>query len=330
MAMQVLNGPETIQGSPEWLAWRLQGIGASDAPIIMGKSKYSRAYELFKHKTGKGADPKANPILARIRERGHRLEPLARAAYEKVSGNVVTPLVAQSSIYPFIRASFDGIDTFSGEPTEIKCPGDKAHALALGGVVPDEYVDQLQHQMFVAEADFANYYSFDGKDGCLIRVPRDQARIDEIVAAEVEFWGRVQSGVWESDEWAAAATLYLLTKAEFEEVQEREEMARKALIDLLGEAENQREGSGVLVTRVSKKGTVDYAKILADKNITLTDAELDTYRKKGSSSVTVKVSKDVDLNNVDPTALTIKPPKPVAVPDVPDLGAYKESIDLVI
>jgi predicted phage-related endonuclease len=47
MAMQVLSGPATIQGSPEWLAWRFKGIGASDAPIIMGKSHYTRAYELF-------------------------------------------------------------------------------------------------------------------------------------------------------------------------------------------------------------------------------------------------------------------------------------------
>ncbi|WP_432263277.1 lambda-exonuclease family protein [Cupriavidus sp. TMH.W2] len=330
MVMNVLKGPVTVQGSPEWLAWRTKGIGASDAPIIMGKSLYTRAYELFKHKTGKGADPKRNPILEKIRERGRKLEPLARAAFEKMTNSQVTPLVAESSVHPFIRASFDGLDGFTGEPTEIKCPGARAHKLAIDGFVPDEYVDQLQHQMFVAESDWANYYSFDGTDGVLLRVARDQARIDQIVAAEVSFWNRVQAGVWATDEWSAAATHYLLIERELEEIEERKQLARQALIDLLGPGEKTKEGSGVIVTRSNKKGIVNYAKILLDQGITLTDAEFDSYRGKGSESVLVKVSKDVDLNNVDTTPLTMNAPKAIAVPDVPSLGAYKESIDLVI
>ncbi|WP_425953110.1 YqaJ viral recombinase family protein [Ralstonia pseudosolanacearum] len=330
MAMQVLQGPATVQGSPEWLAWRKQGIGASDAPIIMGKSLYTRAYELFKHKTGKGPDPRRNPILEKIRERGHKLEPVARAAFEKLTNTQVTPIVAVSSIHPFIRASFDGFDMFSGEPTEIKCPGARAHKLALDGIVPDEYVDQLQHQMFVAESDWANYYSFDGTDGVWLRVARDQARIDQIVANELDFWNRVQSGIWETDEWASAATLYLIIEREYKEIEERRQLARQALIDLLGPNEEQKEGSGVLVTKSFVKGKVDYAKILADRNISLTDAELNGYRANGSDSVRVTVTKDIDLTAIDPSPLSLNPPKPVEVPALPDLGRYKETIDLVI
>lgn len=331
MAMQVLSGPSTIQGSPEWLAWRLRGIGASDAPIIMGKSPYTRAYELFKHKTGQGADPKRNPILQKIRERGRRLEPLARAQYEKQANTTVTPIVAESAVHPFIRASFDGFDVFSGEPLEVKCPGERAHKLALSGIVPEEYVDQVQQQIFVAEADWANYYSFDGQNGVLLRVPRDQARIDAIVAAELTFWDRVQAGVWASDEWAAAATHYLLIKREKDELEEREQLAREALFRLLPPGEKLREGCGVLISRASKKGEVDYTKLLADKGVAVTDQEVDSYRGKGSESFRIRVSKDFNLDDVDTTPLQMQSPKPIAVPDAPpNLGSYRETVDLII
>ena len=331
MAMQVLSGPATIQGSPEWLAWRFKGIGASDAPIIMGKSHYTRAYELFKHKTGKGTDPKRNPILQKIRERGKLLEPLARAQYEKLTNTTVTPVVAESAVHPFIRASFDGFDLFSGEPLEVKCPGERAHKLALSGLVPEEYVDQVQQQIFVAEADYGNYYSFDGQDGVLLRVPRDQARIDQIVAAEVIFWERVQSGIWESDEWAAAATHYLLIKRERDELEEREQLAREALIALLAPGEKLREGCGVLLSRTNKKGEVDYTKLLADKGVVVTDTDVDSYRGKGKESFRITVAKDFNLTDVDTTPLQIHRPKAIAVPDAPpNLGKYRDTVELVI
>lgn len=331
MAMRVLSGPETVQGSPEWLIWRTQGIGASDAPVIMGKSLYLRAYELFKHKTGQATNTKPNPILQKIRERGHQLEPVARSLFERLTGNPIAPLVAVSERHPFIRASFDGYDSFSGEPTEIKCPGARAHSMALAGYVPEEYIDQLQHQMYVCESDWANYFSYDGtpgSSGVHLRLPRDQKRIDEIVAAEILFWERVQTRVWETDEWAAAATQYLIIKREIDELKEREELARQALIDLMPPGYCQREGSGVLVTRSPKKGEVEYSRLLADKNVTLTSIELDQYRKPDSDVVRVTVTVDLDVGAIDPSPLQMpKAGKPVVNPD---FERYPIDFELVI
>lgn len=326
MAMQVLSGPATIQGSPEWLAWRMTGIGASDAPIIMGKSLYTRAYELYKQKTGRAGNAKPNPILDKIRERGHQLEPLARAAVQQETGHPLTPMIGVSAVHPFIRSSYDGYDAFNGEPTEIKCPGPRAHSMALAGYVPEEYVDQLQHQLFVAEAEWGNYYSFDGTKGKLIRVPRDQKRIDEIVSAEIAFWRRVQSGVWETDEWAAAATHYLLVKRELDDLKEREQFARQMLIDLMPAGDGQREGNGLLVTRSKKKGDVEYSRLLADRQITLADGELDRYRKTGSDVVRVTVTRDIDLQSIDQTPLQM--PKPGQLIDLPTFEEYSVGFDI--
>jgi len=39
MAMKVVD---LEQGTPQWLAWRRAGIGASEAPVIMGLSPWCR------------------------------------------------------------------------------------------------------------------------------------------------------------------------------------------------------------------------------------------------------------------------------------------------
>ncbi|AQH05528.1 endonuclease (plasmid) [Burkholderia sp. KK1] len=331
MAMIILSGPVTVQGSPEWLAWRLKGIGGSDAPIIMGKSLYMRAYELFKQKTGKATAQKPNPILDKIRERGHLLEPLARAAFERETGDLVSPIVGVSATHAFIRSSFDAYDPFKREPTEIKCPGERAHAIAVSGKVPDEYIDQIQHEIFVAESDWANYYSFDGDKGVLVRVARDQKRIDQIVASEEEFWDRVRSGVWETNEWVAASTNYLMIKKEMDDLKTREAQARQALVDLIPPGKDSMEGCGLLVTKSGRAGNVDYAKILADRNITLTDAELDAYRGSGTSDVTrVTVTRDLDVTSIDAKPLDLNLPKIAQIPAGPSFDDYVTPTDFVI
>ncbi|URD45507.1 YqaJ viral recombinase family protein (plasmid) [Pseudomonas sp. BYT-5] len=191
--MRIITGPEAQQNSAAWFAWRSGGIGASEAPQIMGTSKFRSSYELFRLRLGIGPPPPANPFVDRIRARGHQLEPVARAAYERHTGSTVTPIIAESDSIPIIRASLDGFDPFQQIPVEIKCPGETAHGLALKGIVPPEYIDQVQHQIFVAEARFAHYYSFDGSNGVLLKVPRNQKRIDQILKAELDFWDRLQT-----------------------------------------------------------------------------------------------------------------------------------------
>ncbi len=288
MAMQIVTGPATKQNSPEWHAWRAGGIGASEAPIIMGTSKFRTAYELFRIRRGIGPPPPPNSFVDRIRERGHRLEPVARAAYERHTGTTVTPLVAASAAYPFVRASFDGYNGFDAIPVEIKCPGDTAHALALKGVVPPEYYDQLQQQMFVAEANYAHYYSFDGEKGVLLKVPRNQKRIDQILVAVQDFWHRLQTGKWGTDEWTAAAAAWISANHNMQLAQEREEAARALLVSLMPKGLKRHEANGVSVSLSSRKGNIDWRKLFADHGITMTEDQLNQYRRATSDSVTIR------------------------------------------
>ena len=69
------------QGTPAWLEWRSQGLGASDAPTIMGENPWKRAAELLDEKCGK-LKSNSNAKMAR----GSALEPEARRRFEAKVG----------------------------------------------------------------------------------------------------------------------------------------------------------------------------------------------------------------------------------------------------
>lgn len=271
---------ELVQGSPAWLAMRKRYIGASDAPVIMGVSPWSTPYELWRLKVGLDESPPDNFAM----KRGRELEPIALACYNEQYGADASPCVLFSAEHSFAMASLDGLD-LDGSIIEIKCPGDKSHAIALRGDVPEVYYPQLQHQMMVANASHAWYFSYRGPGNfCRIRVERDDSYIDELLEAEAAFWECVETltppntGVSDilprgDREWSAAALEYRIAKAELDAAKEREDAARKELIELAGDC--GAEGCGVRLSTHYRKGSVDYAAIPE-----LADVDLEQYRKR--------------------------------------------------
>ena len=311
MTMRIITGPESIQGSPEWLGWRQKGLGASDAPIIMGKSHYMTPYTLFKLKTGIMPPPKANPAQLR----GHTLEPKARIAYQQLTGNVVVPTTAEYVEAPIFRASLDGMTFHENMIVEIKCPGAEAHQSALNGVVTACFADQCQQQLLVTGLPKMHYYSFDGENGVLLDVVRDESRILEIVKAANAFWDHVMSRTWSTDEWAAAAAEWLMATRAVEHAEEMEKQARAILVSMLPGDQTKREGSGVSVTRVTRKGAVDYDALIKAKGVAVVDADLESFRKGSSESIKVSVLKEAKTTPAPVAAMG--PPKATTPPASP-------------
>lgn len=71
------------QNTPEWHRWRMQGIGASDAPVIMGETLFKTPRALWSIKTGRMQEEQA------VRQRGAvanwRHSPVARTSDEQES-----------------------------------------------------------------------------------------------------------------------------------------------------------------------------------------------------------------------------------------------------
>jgi putative phage-type endonuclease len=175
------------QNTHEWLSWRRQGIGASDAPVIMGQSPWQKAPELLRLKTGQMEERPANGAM----QRGKNLEPLARRAYASHTGIEVEPVCVQSLAYPWMRASLDGLSADGRRVVEIKCPGEKDHQLADAGQVPEKYYAQLQHILAVTGLAEIHYWSFRFGRPLLLEVNRDDSFVSALIEKESAFWSQV-------------------------------------------------------------------------------------------------------------------------------------------
>jgi putative phage-type endonuclease len=152
------------QNTPAWKVFRGKGLGASDAPVIMGDSPWSTPFELWSQKIGLLERAPANFYQQRAMDRGTQLEPMVREKFEVQIGLKFPPIVAEHDHFEFVRASLDGFNEVVNKNLEIKCPSKVDHAKALKGVVPSKYVAQLAHQIIVTGAVSTYYVSYYSED----------------------------------------------------------------------------------------------------------------------------------------------------------------------
>jgi putative phage-type endonuclease len=152
---------DLTQNTPEWEAWRDAGLGASDAPAVVGVSPYLTPEQLWQQKTGAAAWA-GNSWAQR---RGRRLEPVARKAYEWRAGRIVQPCCAEHDDLPWLKASLDGLSFEGTAAAEIKCLKAEDHRRALAGVIPYWYKPQLDHLLLVTGLAGIDYVSFNPDSG---------------------------------------------------------------------------------------------------------------------------------------------------------------------
>lgn len=274
------------QNTDEWLQMRLEKIGASDAPIIMGDSPWKTPYQLWQLKTGRVQYETTN----KRQQRGHDLEPLALETYNKETSSNARPRVVFSSEYSWMIASLDGFDEQKNIPVEIKCPGDKDHHIASQDRVPDKYWAQVQHQLAVTGCELLHYYSFSEQSTYLVSVHRDNDYIAEMIKRESAFYSLVQSDIapelTDRDyvqrrdfEFSLAEHDYIEAYTELQRAKNNEARCRKKLIDLCDGQSSA--GLSVSVRRSVRHGHVDYTQIPELQGIDLAQyrkPEIETWR----------------------------------------------------
>ena len=268
------------QNTPDWHRWRLEGIGASDAPVIMGEGIFKTPKQLWSIKT-KRATEQAAGWAAR---RGRELERSARRAYERQFETQMEPLCLVHESLDWMRASLDGLSFDGSIVLEIKCPLNlRDRNAAAQGRVPTHYYGQLQHQLEVSGAEQAHYWSFDGRAGCLVKIRPDREYLKRLVDAEGEFWRRVKENRWpelgdsdldlsSSPQWRSVAGQYRGVRTRLEELT-LEERRLRAVLDRLANS-RRTFGCGVEVLKSFRKGAVDYTRVPELRGI-----DLERYRK---------------------------------------------------
>jgi len=278
----------------DWKKWRSEGLGASDAPVVMGVSPWATRYQLWEEKTGIRIRDQSNWAT----KRGNDLEPKARANYELVTGLDMPVAFVSHKEFPFIRASLDGWNAEADVVLEIKCPGKDDHQKALDGIVPEKYVPQLQHQLLATGASRVDYYSFDGEQSfALIPVLPDPEYIEKLLAELSAFWALVQTRIppelsdrdaakIDDPNVVALAESWKAEKSRSELAASDLEEARANLIAAVGIDHPRVLVGQVSLTRVTRAGNVDYKKVPG-----LAGVDLEKYRGKSSTSWTIKEGK---------------------------------------
>jgi len=176
----------------EQLERRRHGLGGSDAPVVVGLSKWRTPFQLWQEKRGL-VDSSVDENEAM--RWGNILEPVIRQRYADETGCVVTvPDTLTHPTHPYMLAHVDGM-TDSGRVLEIKTARD-ARGWGESGTdeIPPAYIIQVQHCLAVTGAEIADVAALlSGQDFRIYYVPRNQDLIDMLIEQEAAFWEMVQS-----------------------------------------------------------------------------------------------------------------------------------------
>lgn len=198
----------SFKSREEWLAWRGNGIGASEAGAIMGDNKARTKIDLWKVKTGAAQeqDLSGNEIV----QRGVTMEPAIRAVFAarhpelRVEHHPYDVLFQSERPWLFCTLDAETYDE-SGEPgtAEFKTaePRSRAEWEEWESGVPAKYYDQILHQHNATgwrrHSLMAFLFRLDGD----ILIREYEFRVDDgfkldaqiVLETETMFWADVQA-----------------------------------------------------------------------------------------------------------------------------------------
>lgn len=146
------------QGSAEWHALRAQHFTASEAPAMMGASKYQTRTDLLTMKKT-GIAPEVTQAQQYIFDKGHATEALARPLVEVMIGEELYPVVGTDGN---LLASMDGATMLGETLFEHKLWNESLVAQMKAGELEPHYFWQLEQQLLVSGAERVIFVCSDG------------------------------------------------------------------------------------------------------------------------------------------------------------------------
>jgi putative phage-type endonuclease len=184
----------------EWLRYRTQSIGASDAAAALGLSRFKTPYDLYLEKTGE-VEPDDLTDNEAV-EIGLLAEPIIATLYERRTGRKVQQVraILQHPEHDYVTCNLDGRVQGEDRILEKKTAGFTSHGF-LDPEWGEDGTDQIPTHHFVqAQAQLA-VTGFAANDVAALlagigfriyTIPRDDAFISLMIDALAEFWGYVQ------------------------------------------------------------------------------------------------------------------------------------------
>lgn len=150
------------QGSPEWLALRLNYFTASEAPAMMGDSPFTTRDQLL-HQKKTGSTPEVSEYQQKKFDAGHKAEDKARPLAEAIVGSDLFPATGVTNVAGLpLLASFDGLTMMEDRVFEHKLWNEKLVVQIEGEGLEPAYYWQLEHQLLVSGAECVLFICSDG------------------------------------------------------------------------------------------------------------------------------------------------------------------------
>jgi len=157
--MKILN---LTQGTEEWHRVRANRFTASEAPVMMGVSKYQKRTALLGQKAT-GLIPEVSEPQQRIFDSGHAAEAAARPIAEKIIGEDLYPVTCEDDEGRLL-ASMDGLTMLEDVGFEHKLWNEKLAKQVKAGELEPHYTVQMDQQMLVSGAEKILFMCSDGTE----------------------------------------------------------------------------------------------------------------------------------------------------------------------
>lgn len=171
----------------EWLKYRKQGIGGSDAGAVCGLNPYRSAMAVYLDKTSDEIEMTDNEAM----RQGREFEDYVARRFMEASGKKVRRANAMfcHEKYPFIIADVDRM--IAGENTGLECKTASPFMADKwkDGQIPIHYQLQCHHYMAVCNADcWYIAVLIYGREFKFYKIERDEEIIRSLIQIECDFW----------------------------------------------------------------------------------------------------------------------------------------------
>jgi putative phage-type endonuclease len=171
----------TIVSPQNWHLWRSNGIGSSDASIIVGVNPYQSRDVLLYTKAMRVPVIRESAAI----KHGQFLERYIREFLNTKYNLNLKPLFCVHDQHRFLLASVDGIDTANKVLVEIKAPTQPYYG------IPIYYLVQVYHQLMVTGYEKALFVVYCRNSIDIREIHRNETAIQYIMEKEIEFWNEV-------------------------------------------------------------------------------------------------------------------------------------------
>lgn len=194
------------QGTSQWHEHRSTHFGASDAPAMMGISKYRSRADLIREKAT-GIAPTISDDKQRLFDRGHAAEAKIRPVIERLISDELYPVTMSADLDGLpLSASLDGLTMDGGTILECKLWSEPLAAQVRARELEPHYTAQLEHQLLVSGAERVIFATGDGEDNLeWMEYRAVPGRSDALVAGWRQFRADVAAYVPEATKPVAVA-----------------------------------------------------------------------------------------------------------------------------